>query len=399
MKLKKVLNLIVHKNKKNIFAIPHPNCFKDDYDVINYGSDNVLCVINYFLQNKYNKKLKIFIVNYKSKNIKKYKDYIRNKNNKNIKCIFINDYSRTKSIIIKIIRKIRFFCNLSSSKTILTSTPYSKIGYKTKKQNLICLNYSTPFKTTDKECKNGEYNFIDYFLNTSMFFLQIECNDLKIDANKVKMPFGFPRNDTLIYSNKSHYIQKWINQKINFVPRKIIVYAPTYRDYDIDYKDDIFGYDSKLKINSFLAENKILIIVKPHPLQNISNKVYSDYIIPFEKNDIFSLYDLLYISDALITDYSSIMHDYMVTKKPILLNCFDYLKYEKTRGFIVEEINQLMPTVKITDVEQLICSFNKLINGSYDFEKYEKLQKRIQENYPPYSKRISDFILSKIFKI
>lgn len=60
---------------------------------------------------------------------------------------------------------------------------------------------------------------------------------------------------------------------------------------------------------------------------------YEDFAIDVSNyNDISELY---LISDALITDYSSVMFDYGILKRPQFFFAYDIEKYDKgLRGFI-----------------------------------------------------------------
>ena len=73
-----------------------------------------------------------------------------------------------------------------------------------------------------------------------------------------------------------------------------------------------------------------------------------------------TLYELLSISDALWTDYSSVFVDYLVTDKPILFIMPDFYSYKGKRGFTFEIEDEKLPGYTITEQDSL---FDKLKVG------------------------------------
>ena len=96
------------------------------------------------------------------------------------------------------------------------------------------------------------------------------------------------------------------------------------------------------KLNDYLVKNNVVIILKPHFAANINNikiQKLSNFIITnnsFLNQNGISLYSLLGVSDALITDYSSVYYDYLIKNKPIALTLDDYENYKKNTGFLYD---------------------------------------------------------------
>ena len=84
-------------------------------------------------------------------------------------------------------------------------------------------------------------------------------------------------------------------------------------------------------------QEEYAIIVKHHPfVQNRCpiKKKYRDYIIDLSENS--ELNDLLFVTDVLVTDYSSVVFEASLLDIPILLYAFDMEEYISTRGFYFE---------------------------------------------------------------
>lgn len=168
--------------------------------------------------------------------------------------------------------------------------------------------------------------------------------------NKKIFPIGSPRTD--LFLNK-----KFIKQKIdNFyekqpelLNKKIILYAPTFRDKDINNKKDHNTKNNELYINNEIVSilkqlnTDYILALKLHPAisKNFSikklniDKSIKNRIYDFSKNkDNITLDSLLFVSQLLITDYSSIIFEYSLLNKKIIFYPYDLKEYkEKSRGF------------------------------------------------------------------
>ena len=96
------------------------------------------------------------------------------------------------------------------------------------------------------------------------------------------------------------------------------------------------------EIDLFLRMKKMLLIIKKHPLQTgwsqdtqeFTNIRYvSEAMLEKEK---LQLYELIGISDALISDYSSVAVDYLLLDRPLGYVLADYEIYREKRGFVFD---------------------------------------------------------------
>ena len=67
-------------DEKSIFFMPHFNCINDNYDIINYKSDNVLCLFNSILKDPRFGTYKLYIVYFDSTKLNEYKEYCKEYN-------------------------------------------------------------------------------------------------------------------------------------------------------------------------------------------------------------------------------------------------------------------------------------------------------------------------------
>ena len=149
---------------------------------------------------------------------------------------------------------------------------------------------------------------------------------------------GYPRNDEIALAaadpEGSH--QHEIREQLG-IPKgkKALLYAPTWRDDS--YKAGV-GYTFDYLIDFDLLQRELgeewVVLFRPH--YYIANEFdfskYGDFVIDVSKwEDINELY---IAADALVTDYSSVMFDYAILRRPIALFVPDYATYANNiRGF------------------------------------------------------------------
>jgi len=124
-------------------------------------------------------------------------------------------------------------------------------------------------------------------------------------------------------------IQSNIKDELNIKNyKKVITYAPTFRD-----KNNISPFSEKFlfKLNNLCKKNDSIFILKLHPFDQSLLYNFDNFtnIIKVSKN--IDLQELLFYTDILITDYSSVFFDFMNTKKPIIYYSYDYELYMKDR--------------------------------------------------------------------
>ena len=152
---------------------------------------------------------------------------------------------------------------------------------------------------------------------------------------------AYPRNDRLVNATPERI--KALKQKLGLpLDKKIILYAPTWRDNQHDAK---LGYTYKLKVNfkkwqATLGDDYVMIF-RAHYLvaQQYNLKKYAGFIYNFSDYDEIS--DLYLVSDLLITDYSSVFFDYAILKRPMLFYMYDYDEYRTQMHDFYFDIDEL----------------------------------------------------------
>jgi CDP-ribitol ribitolphosphotransferase len=96
--------------------------------------------------------------------------------------------------------------------------------------------------------------------------------------------------------------------------------------------------------------------------------------------------DLFYITDLLITDYSSNIFEYSLMKKPMLFFAYDEIQYSFSRGFHRD--------YKESTPGKIVHNFKELLSAieNNDFE-YEKVQEYIDEHFDYIDSNASDRVI------
>lgn len=229
----------------------------------------------------------------------------------------------------------------------------------------------------------GKYPNYELVVSTSDYFTVNSFN--KSFNAKQTIESGYPRND-IFFKNKLNIINniesdysintdKEIVEVINKIKNdstKIILYAPTFRDTGGDaVSDNILNLD---KLNSFASANNIIFVFKFHPdpyfeynLENYNNILFY--------NNSSDIYPLLPITDALITDYSSIYFDYLLLDKPIIFFPYDMEKYIKKDRQLDFDYDRFTPGPKCYNQEEVTFNITNLVINKND--SYRKLRKNI----------------------
>lgn len=227
----------------------------------------------------------------------------------------------------------------------------------------------------------------NYMISPSSFTTEVFQSAFRIDKDRL-IETGYPRNDFL--SNYSIDDINSIKDKYNLPKdKKIILYAPTWRDNSYVTK----GYTFKLEVDFNKWQEKLgdeyIIVFKPHYLiiNDFDVNQYQGFVYSIPANeDISSLY---IISDILITDYSSVFFDYAILNRPIYFYMYDLEHYrDELRGFYLD-IYQDLPGDIIEDEDLLLDS---IIKG-YDYQRLSAFNARFNHHEDGNaSKRVVDIV-------
>ncbi len=154
---------------------------------------------------------------------------------------------------------------------------------------------------------------------------------------------GFPRNDTFILKPKNTFMDDFRNDHPGC---KIIIYMPTHRNFGQGNKL-VNTIDNLKYVNDKLKANNIYMIYKPHfhEMKNFLKyeSELSNIIIASDSKIFGDVYSYLYDCDLLISDYSSVMNDFVCADKPIISFPYDLKDYSTADMGIYEFYEKMSP--------------------------------------------------------
>lgn len=158
---------------------------------------------------------------------------------------------------------------------------------------------------------------------------------------------GLPRND-LLFKERSQLWQEAIDEleriEASLAGRKLILFAPTFRAgwEGWDEKNGFYKFsESELEqLARIAADSGAVLGVRTHLREERSVLDAFKNLDVLVFNDIIETAILLRKTDILISDYSSIAIDFMLTQRPVLSFAFDYDSYKNGRGLLynLEEV-------------------------------------------------------------
>jgi CDP-glycerol glycerophosphotransferase (TagB/SpsB family)/glycosyltransferase involved in cell wall biosynthesis len=271
----------------------------------------------------------------------------------------LENYAITNVSMIDI-RSKAYAKALASAKYLVTDTSFPPYFIKKKDQVYLNTWHGTPLKAMGRIVPNREYalgnvqkNFLtaDYLLYQNDFSKEAFLRDYMIKDiyPGTVLVSGYPRNSAFFHKNRYHQIR----QELKLEDKQVIVYMPTWRGLlhlkDTDKQLEMLG-GYFAAIDSKLTDSQVFY-VRLHPFVK-DQMDYSGYKHIKEFPSKYETYDFLNASDVLVTDYSSIMFDYGVTKRKMILFTYDREEYRNGRGLYLDLESLELP--KVDTVDQLI---------------------------------------------
>lgn len=251
-----------------------------------------------------------------------------------------NDWNRTETVPRGFNRK------LETCKYLLTESwfPYQYI--RRPEQVVVNIWHGTPLKSlgllrSGNKChlsKMEQKNFLsaDYLTYPNEYTRNILHDSYKVapllTAKSVMM--GYPRTAGMLGVSQ----ERKENLKSMLVPHgeKIYAYMPTFREYLTD-EESIARESSFLgSMDAKLDDDEIMFVNLHHFHHRGKGLDYESYKHIRSFPDGVDTYELLSVTDALISDYSSVFMDYLILKRKVILYVEDYDRYNENQGLSLE---------------------------------------------------------------
>lgn len=286
--------------------------------------------------------------------------------------------------------------------------------WQSRNATLINLWHGTPLKKIEHDISSGpykrEYTFLkklsrpwlcispSFILSSSRWV----CANMLSSAFRLPQErcvvLGYPRLD-ILYQERETVLaaadkienleyNQCLKKLSNF--KRVILYLPTFRDgqpndLDLDVAE----------IESICQKHDAIFVVKQHPVyetsKSESTKGNLDRLMVLDSQ--WDIYPILAIADILITDYSSIIFDFMLTRRPIILYQYDRERHAaECREFYIPP-DELGIGKNVRTAQELFAALNELLSGSRTKNYTEDSIERFHEFQDGHSSaRVLDFL-------
>lgn len=279
---------------------------------------------------------------------------------------------------------LRYYIAALSSKIWISNSGIER-GLNLKRKSTLEIDtwHGTPLKKIGLDVKTriaykkSKRKTKSIFCAQSEFDREIFSRLFNTDKENILLS-DLPRNDSLV---------KYTDVEINNIKnnlgiaaqKKIILYAPTYREFDRDKLNGCYiappiNWD---KWEQELGKEYIVLFRAHYEIVKILGVENSEFVK--DVSNYPCLNDLIAVSDLLVSDYSSIYFDYSITEKPMLCFAYDKDIYASQRGLYFD-LEDIMPCNINLDEDSLIQEIKNL-----SYEEYCTKTKIFKDRFAPYA--------------
>lgn len=206
------------------------------------------------------------------------------------------------------------------------------------------------------------------------------------------LPLGVSRTDIFF---DPEYKKNIVTEMEQLFPetqgKKVIMFAPTFRGNGANNANYPFFKINFGRLAEYCRANNAVVIFKMHPF--VKNKL----VIPKQHKDVFfdatsyrEINDILFITDILITDYSSVIFEFSTLQRKMLFYAFDLEDYVTSRDFY-EEYEGFVPGKIVRTFDDLITALEE-----EDFEE-EKVKPFLDTHFKYQDNRSAERVVKTIF--
>jgi len=280
-----------------------------------------------------------------------------------------------------VINSPQFYKEVLTAKVYITNTVHLLYEHKRKGQFFINTWHGYgPFKLAEgdvnkdaasRERYTKSNGASDLFITASSFYTHIYRRSFYYQGEVLEC--GAPRNDVFFHASD---LDKKIRELYQIPQEKgIVLYAPTFRSltedafeqYDLDWEHILGSFRERF------GKEYVVVYKLHHYMQKLVSErgLYKDAV---EATFYPDIQELLVAADIVITDYSSLMWDFSLQKRPVFLYQSDEDAYTNDRGFYAPVSEWPYPKAHSQEelMDQILC-FDKgkyLTELNAFFQKY-----------------------------
>lgn len=319
-------------------------------------SDNAKALSEYIVRNGYAEKYNIYWI---VRDVGRFKTL---QNNGNVK--FLPRYDKYHNFPLSSLKVY-----MHAQYLISTHGSVWRKGDAVKGQIDFCLWHGCGYK--DKNTNRICDDVFDKCLVPGPLFVKTKSRYWKIPEDYF-IPIGYPRYDWLLHpSSKATDLRK----QLLGAKKKLVIWMPTFRNASGSFAENSISQfplmaneGDWLLLDKECQERDVIVLVKLHHFQKKYDISFENYTnIKNIDSSVFdgtiNLYEFLAVTDALISDYSSVSFDYLIVNKPIAYALDDFDAYKEARGFVFDNPKDYMPGHHLYNVDDLIHFVDDVSKG------------------------------------
>ncbi len=190
---------------------------------------------------------------------------------------------------------------------------------------------------------------------------------------------GYPANDPMYAPDREERAAA-IKKKLGIDPnKKVLLYAPTWRDDNWIGEGGQYSFDLELDINRLEKEfgDEYILLLRLHyfVVEHLDMSKYGDFTV--DVSSYSDVTDLYLISDMLMTDYSSVFFDYANLKRPVIFFMYDLENYRDVLHGFYLDINKDLPGPILQTNDEVVDAIKNI----------DKIQEEYKERYEEFYDR------------
>ncbi|MFD3541263.1 CDP-glycerol glycerophosphotransferase family protein [Streptomyces sp. NPDC058662] len=231
-----------------------------------------------------------------------------------------------------------YWTALARATYLTTNVNFDRALVKRRGQVLLQTQHGTPLKRVgldlqDRPAATPTTDFAGLLRGADQWDYLLSANrhstlvwEKALPSAYTTLEYGYPRNDVFHRAGRTDVRE--LRERLG-VPTgsTAILYAPTHRDYRRSRPDHL-DFERVLRD----LGPRFTILVRTHLTYAGTGAAPIDHPRLIDVSAHPSVEDLCLASDALVTDYSSLMFDYAVLDRPIVIHADDWEAYEAARG-------------------------------------------------------------------
>ncbi len=197
------------------------------------------------------------------------------------------------------------------------------------------------------------------------------------EEKKTKLiELGYPRNVFLFKYTEEDVARIKATLRLP-TDKKIILYAPTFRDKTYEYGKG-FEYQVALDMDRLQKRfgDTACVLLRAHYFANMEFDAEKYRGFLYDVSDYGDINHLYVISDVLMTDYSSVMFDFSILRRPMVFFMYDIEEYRgQLRDFYIEP--DILPGPIVTTQDEVEKELEKALTVPFVCdERYEAFCKK-----------------------